>query len=624
MATETPLPTETATPEPTATPTATETETPPPTATATATPTETATPVPTATATATPTETETPEPTETATATPTEIPTETPTPTATVLPIELPPPPTIEIEEDLSVAGRIEVTHTAGDVLTYTVAISPSHGVLTLTVALDELSGEPIYEVAEPGDEVEEPAGNVDEQAVEDLSGEVTPEPTAVPVDEGDIADGTAGESGNGAEEGILETATEEAAGDVAGEGGEALESDAPEDYTPGDFLYAPDPGFAGEDSFSVTVVDSSGFSSTVPVTITVLAVNDAPEITLPAAITLTVGEEVDLPVAVSDLDSEDVMLTVDALPPGLVLLENTVTGVVGEEAAGAPYFSLFTAEDTEGASTTVPVDWTVLPTTAPVEDEPPIEETPAAEETPVAEETPTEEAQPESPLAEEPFPPTTPSEGYPIGELPVSAYGNSTPGSGALEGYAWLTPVVFGSCPAVADSLFAAPASVDVRSLPEEARATEIGGAPQLEYDVNFPAPGDYAIAVCGCAPEFSAADLPGLETGSSDVVSEASQNATLYVGFNGAPVATDANGAPLAVSGFAGQDGFTWQNRWSDAAAGVSAAATVTVPEAGVHQVNLWMADDGLIIYSLRITPLAESDIELGEPAACGLSLP
>jgi hypothetical protein len=34
--------------------------------------------------------------------------------------------------------------------------------------------------------------------------------------------------------------------------------------------------------------------------------------------------------------------------------------------------------------------------------------------------------------------------------------------------------------------------------------------------------------------------------------------------------------------------------------------------------------MADDGLIVYSLRITPLAETDVEAGEAAACGPSLP
>jgi hypothetical protein len=569
------------------------------------------------------------------------------------VPIELGETPVFVGDEDLVVTGRIAATQTAGDVLTFTVVISPSHGVLTLTTALDAVTGEPILQVATPATEEAEGATSNDEAEAGDAEGaavdepstagaveestpaadaEQTAEPTAEPVDEGE-----------GADAGALP------------EGSTELDAEAALP-APGDFVYAPDPDFAGEDVFAVSVADSSGFALTVPVTITLAPVNDAPVIDLASAITLSVGEEVSLPVGVRDGDSEAITLTVDALPPGLELLDGLIHGVVSEEAAGSPYYSLFSAEDADGAVTTAAVDWVVLPT-EPLEDESPVELTPTEEppaevtpteepptegspiEEPPAEVTPTEEPPTEGSPIEEPqppsplplpddlLPPVIPGEAYSIGELPVFAFHNSTPGSGSLEGYAWLTPVSFGACPPTADALAAQPNGQDGSSLLDEGLALEIGNAPMLEYVVNLPAPGDYVVSVCGCAPQLAQADLHSGDAdqeAGSGATSAAANNAAIYVGFNGAAVAVDANGAPLPVGGFAEQAGFTWQNRWRDPLAGTSGAVTLTAPEAGPHQVNLWMAADGLIVYSLRVAPLAEADIEAGTAAACGPSLP
>ena len=359
-------------------------------------------------------------------------------------------------------------------------------------------------------------------------------------------------------------------------------------------------------------VEDGSGFSTTVPVTVTVSAVNDAPQITLPLAMTLTVGEEVALPVVVFDAEGDAVTLTVDALPLGLQLVDGVVTGSAAPETAGAPYFSLFTAEDAAGETATAAVEWVVLPLDETPPAGTPVAETPVAEETP-AEETPGEEAQPASPLQlpGELTPPSLPASGAAI-DLPVFAFHSSTAGSGDLAGYAWLTPTAFGSCPTSADALAAQTDGLSGGALWQGGRVLEIAAAPALEYDVDLPAAGDYVLSVCGCAPQASAA--------AEGLAAAAENNAAIYVGVNGAPLASDALGAPLPISGFAAQPGFTWQNRWQDQAAGLAGAATFTASAAGLHQVNLWMADDGLIVYALRVTPLAETDVDSGLPQTCG----
>jgi hypothetical protein len=192
--------------------------------------------------------------------------------------------------------------------------------------------------------------------------------------------------------------------------------------------------------------------------------------------------------------------------------------------------------------------------------------------------------------------------------------------GSGVFEGYAWLMPLAFGTCPVTADALAAQPSGLDGRTLLDEAAALDTSGAPGLEYVVDLPAAGDYVVAVCGCAPELTSADL---NAPVGDLVSGAGANASIYVGLNGAPAARDGSGQVLPITGFADTPGYSWQSRWRDPLAGASGAVTISVPEPGSQTINLWMADDGLIVYSLRLTPLAQANIEPDAPvAACGPS--
>ena len=89
-------------------------------------------------------------------------------------------------------------------------------------------------------------------------------------------------------------------------------------DPTSGAFAYIPNPDYAGDDAFTVVVVDTDGFSITVPVSITVLLVDDAPSITVPSTYVLEVGAEVNIPVEVRDVNHAVYTVTVDSLPAGL------------------------------------------------------------------------------------------------------------------------------------------------------------------------------------------------------------------------------------------------------------------------------------------------------------------
>jgi hypothetical protein len=302
-------------------------------------------------------------------------------------------------------------------------------------------------------------------------------------------------------------------------------------------------------------------------------------------------------------------------MPPGLALVEREITGIVAEDAQGS-YFSAFTAEDPAGGVTEALVEWAVVPL-EPLGEEPPhIEEALPAEETLPAEEAPVDETP--SPAGEG----DTSAIGGAI-EIPVLVYRNPLPGSGPLEGYAWLAPAAFGTCPSTPDALVARPAGLDERTLAGEARAVDAASAPGLEYSVALPAAGDYVVAVCGCAPQLTAGELNGGPAG-GDVLSSAANNASVYVGVNGLAAATDGAGQMLPIGGFAASPGYTWQDRWLDPTLSSSGAVTLRAAEPGVQTIQLWMADDGLIVYGLRLTPLAQANVEPGAvAAACGPSL-
>ncbi len=501
-------------------------------------------------------------------------------------------------DEDTPLVARVAATSTLGDVLTYTVEISPTSGTVTLATAIDEVSGEPLLQTA----------GLVDDESMMETGADLQ-------------AAGQAPELASAAD---LRPVPYSFHVFIAGQAPE-LASAAD---LPGLFLYLPAPDFAGEDSFAFAVSDSSGFTVTVPVTITVQAVNDTPQIDLSPVITLTRGEEVSLPVVVLDPDSDAVTVSVDVLPAGLELLDGMVMGIVAEGGGeeGGVLVSQFSADDNDGGVATAAVEWTLAAA-----------ELPGDETLPGEDGLPPVEEQPDSPL-DLPDELTAPdatgdatgdvSEPVVIPAIPATAYANATPGSGPLEGYSWGRPLAFGDCPVTPDALAAQSSDADGAASAQDARALAIAGAPELEYSVNLPAAGEYVLSVCGCAPQLT---LPeGTGEGTEEVAGDApagaaENNATVYAGFNGAPAVVDATGQMLAIGGFDGWSGYTWQSRWVDPAAGESGAVTLQAAEPGVQRIQLWMADDGLIVYSLRVAALGQADVEPGaDAAACGPSLP
>ncbi|GIX07013.1 MAG: hypothetical protein KatS3mg115_1416 [Candidatus Poribacteria bacterium] len=125
-------------------------------------------------------------------------------------------------------------------------------------------------------------------------------------------------------------------------------------DPATGEFLYTPDPEFSGVDSFTYRANDGQVDSNLATVTITVETVNDPPELILegPATISLDAGGSVELPMTITDVDSELTSLqilpspalgAVEVLPDGF-LRYTALEGVEGTETL------TFVAVDDQGA----------------------------------------------------------------------------------------------------------------------------------------------------------------------------------------------------------------------------------------------------------------------------------
>ncbi len=640
--TQSEVPTLTATLAPTATPTftptATETETMAPTATAT----ETETIAPTATATAT--ETIAPTATATASETPTREPTATHTPKATKTPTETPSPtgtpsgdeggtitpePTADKEPGLVttttpeetplptpaliISSTAPLTATVGEPYVYAIEVAPVAeeidlaelmpytvtapvlpswlALATTEVGWAELTGLPV--AADEGEhattvEVADAAGLIVSQTFT-ITVLPPPNPISATMPLLETLEDTPVEGAVNAEH--LTGSELLFAIETAPENGEV---DLP-DSAASLFTFIPAPDFAGEDVFVLRIDDDAGNSLMLPISVTVTPVNDAPIITVPATLPLEVGAEVEITVEISDPDSTEYTLAAENLPAGLTLADGLIVGVIGDEAlAQAPLLTTLAATDAEGDTGTATIEWTV----------PGAVETPAVESQPMGKRLPLPAAE-DTPELEATGDGATSSI-----ELPVVASTGAREASGDLAGYAWLPPADPGGCPVVPDMLAAQPADGETTLLADAGATVET--APALEFAVDLPTAGEWAVAICGCAPLYMNEDGD---------VSLPDENDSVFVGLDGAPtVAADAL-TPAAVTGYADYAGFTWQSEWLDAD-GNPVPALVTAPEAGPHTVQLWMAEDGLIVYSLRLTPLAAIENGVAPGAACGPS--
>ncbi|MBK8972595.1 MAG: hypothetical protein IPM37_15165 [Hahellaceae bacterium] len=116
------------------------------------------------------------------------------------------------------------------------------------------------------------------------------------------------------------------------------------------------------------------------------------------------------------------------------------------------------------------------------------------------------------------------------------------------------------------------------MEALPEDTvrfEYTAISQSPRLDYRVQFPAAGTYYIWVRGMGPN-----------GSSD---------SLHLGLNGT----------AQTSGAALSEYQPWKAvLWGHLANGTSNPVTISVPSAGVHTLNVWMRESGMVIDRMILT--------------------
>jgi RNA polymerase sigma factor (sigma-70 family) len=130
-----------------------------------------------------------------------------------------------------------------------------------------------------------------------------------------------------------------------------------------GTVTYTPDPGRSGEDSFTYSVTGESGATSSATVTVTVIAVNDAPEVD-PLALTVpedTPEGEVVGAVSASDPDGDP--LTFAGTGDGFAVEADGDVVVTGPLDAGATPTVTFTATADDGNGGTGEGDVTVTVT---------------------------------------------------------------------------------------------------------------------------------------------------------------------------------------------------------------------------------------------------------------------
>jgi hypothetical protein len=369
-------------------------------------------------------------------------------------------------------------------------------------------------------------------------------------------------------------------------------------DEVSGDFTYMPLPDFYGEDSFTVEISDEFQRVITTPASITVNAVNDPPLILLDDIYTVTIGDVVALPVVVTDVEEDAVAVIVDQLPPDLLFSEGDegalITGEVMPDAVdGSPYVTVITATDADAADTTHTITWIVELLPKPSADS---EEAPAEDGEPAASEESEGGASEGAADGDATEADASESETA-VAESVVLLAAQATPmiSSDMTTAYVWQAPPPYDGCPIGIDALTPAPLT-EVGALFDDGRYDDPSLAPVLRFDTELTA-GDYALLVCGCAPLYS----------NDERASPAVNNQAIFAGVDGV-VHLSPTGDAVKLTGFAEFADFTWQPlRVSQES---EAPAIITVAEDGMHTVDLWMADDGVLVTAVRVIPAADFD--------------
>ena len=115
---------------------------------------------------------------------------------------------------------------------------------------------------------------------------------------------------------------------------------------TDGEITYQPSAEFSGTDSFVVAVSDGTD-STTMPVSVTVVAVNDAPFITSVAPTSATEGVEYRYAVAADDIDGDELTYSLTTAPTGMTI--DTDTGLISWTPGNGDTGGLVTVEVSDG-----------------------------------------------------------------------------------------------------------------------------------------------------------------------------------------------------------------------------------------------------------------------------------
>jgi hypothetical protein len=130
--------------------------------------------------------------------------------------------------------------------------------------------------------------------------------------------------------------------------------------------LYTPDPNFFGTDSFTYTITDSTGFTDTAKVTVTVTAIPDSPNATNDTASVAAGSQNNVIHVLANDLDPDGGKLTVTNVTQGaagtvaIAADGATVTYSLNHPAFSGSDLFTYTITDQDGATDTAAVLVTV------------------------------------------------------------------------------------------------------------------------------------------------------------------------------------------------------------------------------------------------------------------------
>ncbi|GAA4200928.1 hypothetical protein GCM10022289_13500 [Pedobacter jeongneungensis] len=264
--------------------------------------------------------------------------------------------PAITTAEDSPKTGTITATDVDGDALTYAITTQPLHGTVTL-------NADGTYTYTPNPDYNGQDSFIV---TVSDGNGgttTVTIPVTITPVNDAPVASSPAISTTEDTPKTGTITAT-----DVDGDALTYAITTQPLHgtvtlNTDGTYTYTPNPDYNGQDSFTVTVSDGNGGTTTVAIPVTVTPVNDAPVVSSPAISTAEDTPKTGI-ITATDVDGDALTYAITTQPlHGTVTLnaDGTYTYTPNPDYNGQDSF-IVTVSDGNGGTTTITIPVTITP----------------------------------------------------------------------------------------------------------------------------------------------------------------------------------------------------------------------------------------------------------------------